>query len=177
MLPHTHVFLLSLFLQSGKMLLWKQDYHLPWSLARCHTSYCNHRRIPGSTPCLPHSLPHSSPYLLKAEVYRPVSLPFLQSCHQVLAPQSCLTLCDPMDCSPPGSVRGILQARILEWVAIASSRESSRPRDWSQVSWMQVDFLSSEPQGSPKATIKKLSELLNNFYSKGYLFPIKSLWG
>ena len=104
MLPHTHVFLLSLFLQSGKMLLWKQDYHLPWSLARCHTSYCNHRRIPGSTPCLPHSLPHSSPYLLKAEVYRPVSLPFLQSCHQVLAPQSCLTLCDPMDCSPPGSV-------------------------------------------------------------------------
>ena len=36
--------------------------------------------------------------------------------------QSCLTLCDPMDCSPPGSsVRGILQARILEWVAISFS--------------------------------------------------------
>ena len=37
-----------------------------------------------------------------------------------------LTLCDPMDCSPPGSfVRGILQARILEWVAMPSSRGSS----------------------------------------------------
>ena len=37
--------------------------------------------------------------------------------------QSCLTLCDPMDCSPPGSsVHGILQARILEWVAISFSR-------------------------------------------------------
>ena len=40
--------------------------------------------------------------------------------------QSCLTLCDPMDCSPPGSsVHGILQARILEWVAMPSFRGSS----------------------------------------------------
>ena len=43
--------------------------------------------------------------------------------------QLCQTLCDPMDCGPPGSsVHGILQARILEWVAISSSRGSSRPR-------------------------------------------------
>ena len=43
--------------------------------------------------------------------------------------QSCLTLCDPMDCSLPGSsLHGILQARVLEWVAIAFSRGSSRPR-------------------------------------------------
>ena len=42
---------------------------------------------------------------------------------KVLVAQSCLTLCDPVDCSPPGSsVRGILQARILEWAAISSSR-------------------------------------------------------
>ena len=48
---------------------------------------------------------------------------------------SCLILCDPMDCSPPGSsVPGILQARILEWVAMPSSRESSQPRDQTQVS-------------------------------------------
>ena len=41
-------------------------------------------------------------------------------------------LCDPMDCSPPGSsVHGILQARILERVAMPSSRGSSRPRDWT----------------------------------------------
>ena len=44
--------------------------------------------------------------------------------------ESCLTLCDPVDCSPPGSsVHGILQTRILEWVAISFSRGSSRPRD------------------------------------------------
>ena len=53
----------------------------------------------------------------------------------VLAAQSCLTLCDPMDCSSPGSsIHGILQARILEWVAIPFSRGSSRPRDRTQVS-------------------------------------------
>ena len=45
--------------------------------------------------------------------------------------QSCLTLCDPMGHSPPGSsVQGTLQARILEWVAISSSRGSFPPRDW-----------------------------------------------
>ena len=43
--------------------------------------------------------------------------------------QSCLTLCDPVDCSPPGSLHGVLQARILEWVAISFSRGSSRPSD------------------------------------------------
>ena len=44
--------------------------------------------------------------------------------------QSCLTLCDPMDVSPPGSsVHGILQTRILEQVAISYSRGSSQPRD------------------------------------------------
>ena len=44
--------------------------------------------------------------------------------------QLCPTLCDPMDCSPPGSsIHGILQARILEWVAISFSRGSSQPRD------------------------------------------------
>ena len=42
--------------------------------------------------------------------------------------QSCLTLRDPVDCSPPGSsVHGILQARVLEWVAISFSRGSSQP--------------------------------------------------
>ena len=44
-------------------------------------------------------------------------------CMHAQSIQSCLTLCDPVDCSPPGSfVHGILQARILEWVAISSSR-------------------------------------------------------
>ena len=47
---------------------------------------------------------------------------------KVLFAQSCLTVCDPMDCSPPGSsVHRTLQARILEWVVIFSSRGSSHP--------------------------------------------------
>ena len=49
--------------------------------------------------------------------------------------QSCPTLCDPMDCSLPGSsVHGIFQARVLEWVAISFYRGSSQPRDWTPVS-------------------------------------------
>ena len=49
---------------------------------------------------------------------------------KVFVTQLCPTLCDPMDCSPPGSsVRGVLQARTLEWVAIPFARGSSQPRD------------------------------------------------
>ena len=49
--------------------------------------------------------------------------------------QLCLTLCDPMNCSLPGSsVHGILQTRILEWVVMPFSRGSSQPRDRTQVS-------------------------------------------
>ena len=55
--------------------------------------------------------------------------------HRSDVPQSCPTLCDPMDCSPPGfSIHGIFQAWVLEWVAISFSRGSSWPRDWTQVS-------------------------------------------
>ena len=49
--------------------------------------------------------------------------------------QSCLTLCYPVDCSPPGSsVHGIFQARILEWVTISFSRGTSQHRDQTHVS-------------------------------------------
>ena len=52
-----------------------------------------------------------------------------------------LTLCDPIDYSPPGaSVHRILQARILEWVAIPFSRGSSQPRDGAQVSHIAGRF-------------------------------------
>ena len=54
----------------------------------------------------------------------------------VLVAQSCPTLCDPMDYSPLGSsVRGVLQARVLEWVAIPFSRGSSQLRDQTQFSY------------------------------------------
>ena len=65
------------------------------------------------------------------------TLGFLQSNYDpfALIAQSCPTLCNPMDYSPPGSaVYGILQARILEWVAVPFSRGSSKPRDLTQVS-------------------------------------------
>ena len=58
--------------------------------------------------------------------------------------QSCPTLCDPMDCSLPGSsVHGIFQARVLEWGAISFSRGSSQPRDWTQVSCIPDRLLSA----------------------------------
>ena len=61
-----------------------------------------------------------------------VPLPFI-STREVT--QSCPTLCDPMDCSPPGSsVHGIFQARVLEWGAISFSRRSSPPRNRTRVS-------------------------------------------
>ena len=51
--------------------------------------------------------------------------------------QSCRTLCDPMDRSLPGSsFHGILQARILEWIAVPSSWGSSQPRDQTRVSFV-----------------------------------------
>ena len=57
----------------------------------------------------------------------------------VKATQYCATLCDPMD----HRVHGILQARILEWVAFPFSRGSSQPRDWTQVSCIAGRFFTS----------------------------------
>ena len=58
-----------------------------------------------------------------------------------LVTQLCLTLCNPMDCSSPGSsVHRILQAGILEWVPMPSSRESSQPRDGTEVSLIAGGF-------------------------------------
>ena len=59
----------------------------------------------------------------------------------VLVAQSRPTVCDPMDCSPPGSsVHGILQARILEWVAMPSSRGSSLLWEWTRISCLAGRF-------------------------------------
>ena len=64
--------------------------------------------------------------------------------------QSCLTLCDPMNCSsPPGSTaHGIFQARIWEWVAISYSRRSPWPRDATLISWFarQIFFTTDPPR-------------------------------
>ena len=59
--------------------------------------------------------------------------------------QLCPTFCNPMDCSPPSpSVHGILQARILQWVARPSFRDSSQPRDQTQVSCTAGGFFTSQ---------------------------------
>ena len=69
--------------------------------------------------------------------------------------QSCLTLCDPMDCSLPGSSsHGILQARILEWVGISFSRGSSWTRDQIWVSSIASRFFTTESPGKPPPTPK-----------------------
>ena len=72
---------------------------------------------------------------------------------QCMHAQLCLTLCDFVDCSPPGSpVHGLFQAGILEWVAISSSRGSSLLRDQSHnscVSCTAGGFFTIEPPGMP----------------------------
>ena len=71
--------------------------------------------------------------------------------HPCSIAQLCLTLCHPMDCSPPGfSVDGISQARILEWVATSYSRGSSWPRQQTRVSWLAGGFLTNGLPGKSR---------------------------
>ena len=66
--------------------------------------------------------------ITSSDILGALDLKYRSVCSKLL--QSHLTFCDLMDCSPPvPSVHGILQARILEWVAISSSKGSSQPRD------------------------------------------------
>ena len=65
---------------------------------------------------------------------------------KVKVTQSWLTLCHPMNYR----VHGILQARILEWVALPFSRRSSQPSDWPSFPALQSDSLAAEPQGKPR---------------------------
>ena len=93
----------------------------------------------------PHQLQHTR---------LPCASPSPGACMRAKLLQSCLTLCNPMDCSPPGSsVRGILQARILGWVLMPSSRASSQPRDRTCISCSSCTaggFFTTEPLGKPQ---------------------------
>ena len=85
---------------------------------------------------------HELRELLPCWCFRCTSSRLLQHCVCVKVSQSCPTLC--YLCSPPGSsLHGILQARVLEWVAISFSRGSSRPRDQTQVSCIPGGFFTS----------------------------------
>ena len=73
--------------------------------------------------------------------------------------QSCQTLCSPMNCSQPGSsVHGVLQARILEWVAIPFTRGSFQSRDRTRDFWIAGGFFTTDPPGKPrKSSLQCLS--------------------
>ena len=87
--------------------------------------------------------------------------------------QSCPILCDPMDCSIPGSsVQGIFQARVLEWVPLSFIKGTSRPRDQTQVSHIAGRRFTSEPSG--KIFTHKIHEYLAialGFYNPWLISP------
>ena len=91
-------------------------------------------------------------------------------------PQSCLTLSDTMDCSPPASsVRGISQARMLEWAVISFSRGSSRPRDRTRVSCISCAagrFFTAVPP------VKSSEQLVSQYQDTNYkgLLCMPVLW-
>ena len=89
---------------------------------------------------------------------------------KVLVAQLCLTLCDPMDCSPPdSSVHGILKARILEWVDFPFSRRSSRPGIKPRFRALQMDSLPSEPPGKPPVGGRGKYKLLSVRWVHGWI--------
>ena len=97
-------------------------------------STCLHLSVDLYIPC-PEKSPNSSHY-----------------CY-CLVTKSRPTLCDPMDCIPPGSsVHGILQARTLDWVAVFFSRGSPQPRDLTCISFIAGGFFTIEPLRKPKLT-------------------------
>ena len=95
---------------------------------------------------------------------------------EVLVTKSYPTLCNPMDYSLPGSsVHGILQARLLEWVAIPFSRGSSQPRDQTTVSALQADSLLSEPPGKPQQSGNTWVNLNKIYYKHNVSWGLKKL--
>ena len=140
-------------------------YLIRWSLLSVSELFRNSSRIPESVsqlfllqfsfivllncPC------HSSRLLFLGKVISRVSVLFMWKCSVT---QSWLTLCNPMDCSPPGSsVHKISQARILEWVAIFFSRVSSHTRDWTCIScideWILYHWATREAQTKPRQNL------------------------
>ena len=100
-----------------------------------------------------------------------------------LVTKLCLTLCNSMDCSPPGfSVRGILQSRILEWVAISFSKGSFWPRDGTQVSSLADGFFTTKEARKEMNTNQEISFLSAAFWASihcGEEMQVKSeaRWG
>ena len=91
-------------------------------------------------------------------------------CCCCLVTKLCQLFCNPMDCSPLGSsVQVILQVRILEWVAMPSSRGSSRPRDQTRSPALQADSLPSEPPDLSQSDPFNALPNLQHYYSVPFL--------
>ena len=150
------------------MTPWTVACQASLSLAFSRQEYCSGLPFP-SPGDLPHPGIETGPPTLQQILYQ---LAIREAKKELVAPL-CPTLFDSMDHSPPGfSVHGILQARILEWVAIPFSSRSSQPRDQTQVSPLQVNSLLSEPPGKPKNTGVGSLSLLQQ------IFPTQeSNWG
>ena len=148
---------------------WHQGIHSPSSLsARMSGSGCvSQPRDRTSDPQLslhdslqwpPVSDPSSCPlplYLGKGTLLLAPDTTLKKKKVKMLVAQSCPTPYDPMDCSPPGSsIHGILQARILQWVAIPFSRGSSQSRDWTCICCMRT-----EPPGKPNISLPLMISL------------------
>ena len=98
--------------------------------------------------------------------------------HVCQVAQSCPTFCGPMGCSPPGSsVHGILQARILEWVAISCSRGSSQPQDQTHIScigrrvlyyWATWEALFSFPKSLVKGICRYTAPFIQHLGSNSH---------
>ena len=86
--------------------------------------------------------------------------------------QSHPTLCDPVVCSSPGSsVHGILQATILEWVAISFSRGSSQPRDWTRISCIAGRHFILWATREPTLSLQfRMFNLINLYWSNSFHF-------
>ena len=98
---------------------------------------------------------------------------------KVKVAQSCPAVCDPTNYSlPDSSVHGILQARILEWVAFLFSRGSSQPRDWTQVSCIAGGFVTSWAESRIYKIYKVHIYIYILFYYIYYLYPdAEKDWG
>ena len=105
-----------------------------------------------------------------------VLLNWVDSVTDVLAQplQLCPTLCGPMDCSLPGSsVLGILQASILEWVSMPSSKWSSWPRDWTYISYIHLLWhVVSLPLAPPLTDICVQMDLLSGLSDQAGLLSV-----
>ena len=105
---------------------------------------------------------------------------FINFCiNACLVAQSCATRCNPMDWGPQGSsVHGIFQSRVLEWVAISSSRGFSWPRDQTHVSCISAlagEFFTTEPPGKPNSISERKVKLLVARSSPTFCNPMD--WG